>query len=374
MQQYSLNKLNMKKTLLTSIFILLGIFHSSAFGQYIDELKIVQETAQKENSFCKGVNQLLTPIANQGHPEALIALGDAYDACVKEAEPKKFITLFEIYGRAASEKTKTSGSMRGWHSHGRLWAYERLSNMMISAEKIPNYSSSTYSREIQALAVSAAFLGDAGRFFGSDGALCWRARNGGYWLKANGCSVISSIATDYAYPKSEGGHTSPFKTDPYTAMLWQYHAANETYGDKEEVKYFFEYANLALKKNRTFTGNIMCTGKSDSVAGGIQALRQSLTASPYFGTCQYKKWQLESNQLDIVSYTDGGILAEILDKKGSKTSNTAPKLFAIIDPISMKELAIAAGKELKINITDEKEMTKLIDDTYDKLKVNLAIK
>lgn len=364
----------MKNKLVKISCLVICIMHANAFAQYIDELKVVQDTAQKENTLCKSVNQLLAPIASQGHPEALIALGDVYDGCVKEAEPKKFITMYEIYGRAASEATKTTGGLKGWRSHGRMWAYARLSYMMISAEKVPGYSSSTYAKEIQALAASAAFLGEAGRSFGSDGALCWGGRNGAYWLKANGCDIISSIATDYAYPKSEGGHTSPFKTDPYTAMLWQYHVAKETYGSKEELEYFFIYANLAVKKNRTFSGNIMCSGKNDNVAGGVQALRQSLTASPYMGVCQFKKWQLDANQLDIVSYSDAGIHAEVLEKNGSKMQSKNPKLFAIIDPVSMRELAIAAGKELKINITDEKEMTKLIDDTYDKLKVNLAIK
>jgi len=355
------------------LILCLSILQTNVFAQYIDELKDVQDTAQRENSLCKSVNQILSPIALQGHPEALIALGDVYDACAKEVEPKKFMTLFEIYGRAASEKTKTTGALKDWHSHGRLWAYARLSDLMISSENIPAYSSSTYAREIQGFAAAAAFLGEAGRFFGSDGALCWRARNGKYWLQSNGCNIISSIATDYAYPKSEGGHTSPFKTDPYVAMLWQYHAAKETFGNKEEVKYFFEYANLAVKKSRPFSGNIMCIGKNDNVAGGIQALRQSLVSSPYFGTCQYKKWQFDAQQLDIVTYSDGGIHAEVLEKVGNKMQSKNPKIYAIIDPVGMKDLAIAAGKELKINITDDKEMTKLIDHTYDKLKANLSI-
>lgn len=364
----------MKNLLFKWILPCLCMFHANVYAQYIDELKEVQDAAQRENTLCKSVNQLVTPIASQGLPEALIALGDAYDACAKVVEPKKFMTLFEIYGRAAGEPTKTTGALKGWHSHGRMWAYARLSDLMISSENIPAYSSSTYAKEIQGLAAAAAFLGEAGRFFGSDGALCWRARNGKYWLKSNGCNIISSIATDYAYPKSEGGHTSPFKTDPYVAMLWQYHAAKETFGDKEEVQYFFEYANLAVKRSRTFSGNIVCTGMSDNVAGGIQALRQSLASSPYIGTCQYKKWQLDANQLNIVSYSDGGIHAEVLEKAGAKMQSKNPKLFAIIDPVGMKELAIAAGKELKINITDEKEMMQLIDLTYDKLKANLPIK
>jgi hypothetical protein len=64
----------------------------------------------------------------------------------KELEPKKLMPLFEIYGRAAGEPSKTIAALKAWNSQGRLWAYARLSDLMISSENIPAYSSSTYAK------------------------------------------------------------------------------------------------------------------------------------------------------------------------------------------------------------------------------------
>jgi hypothetical protein len=336
------------KILKISTFLLLVISHSASANLLIPELKDAQEAFKNTKNPCVGVINHVQPLAAQGHPQALIALGDLYQECSKESETEKFKKLFEIYGNAAIRDSLSSPqSFVGANkkTSGRSWGYHRLWRTMYYGNEVSGYRPENYVREIHILAAAALFHG------GQD--LCWRA--GGPWLESRGgCDAITQLSNDYVYPQGENGWKSPFKNKPLKGVMLQIHLANELNSD-DESKWVFDFAEKALAKNEKFEGKVVCINKAN-FSGGIQALRQNLFKSPYYGHCRNQEWSASGKTLKVVSFNDYGLIVQL--SSGG---------WGLISLERLPRLAFDAANELGVDIRDIEKMDAFVNNLHTKV-------
>ena len=309
------------------------------------ELEPAQKAFKESNDLCSGIVNTVRPLADREDPEALIAFGDIYRACVKDDETKKFETLFFLYAKGAT-RDSISNSISDKKTHARRWGYQRLWDLMYYAQDIKNFNPLDYIREMHILAAAALFHG------GQD--MCWRA--GGVWLESKyGCETIGQLANDYIYPVGEDGWKSPLPNKPLNGVMLQIHRANESNLDEEEVKWVFEFAKTALSQNVKINGKVVCLSK-DNFSGGIIALRQNLSQSPFFGHCIYKDWNSVGNKVTAKSFNDYGLVVEFSDGSG----------WGLIDLERLPRMAADAAKDLKADISIE-EMDEFVRNLYKKI-------
>ena len=339
----------MKNIFITTIsFVLTFYLSTTSANLLIPELKPAQEAFKNSKDVCNGVVNHVQPLAAQGHPQALIAMGDIYKTCSKDSETDKFKNLFEYYGHAAirdSLSSPKSGSNN--KTSGRSWAYHRLWGIMHYGNEVTGYDPLNYVREMHTLAAAALYHG------GRD--LCWRA--GGLWLESKyGCDAITQLANDYVYPKGPDGWKSPLKNNPLKGTMLQIHLANESNLNQEEVNWVFEFAKVAFAGSDKFSGKIICNN-STNFSGGIQALRQSLVNSPFYGHCRYNDWSAAGKTLTAKSFNDYGLVVQFSGSAG----------WGLIDLPGLQKMALEAANELGVDIRDIATMDKFVDDLHTRI-------
>lgn len=306
------------------------------------ELRPAQEALKKSQDLCVGVVDHVRPLAEKEHPEALIALGDIYKVCSKDSETDKFKMLFDIYGNAAI-RDSISESASNKKTSARAWAYHRLWGLMYYGNEVKGYRPQDFVRDIHILAAAALYHGGQ--------SLCWRA--GGIWLEAkNGCDAIGQLANDYVYPAGEDGWKSPLKNVPMKGTMLQIHRANESNLDKEEVKWVFDFAEKALAKNEKLAGKVVCTNNAN-FGGGIQALRQNLVQSPFYGHCRHQEWSAMGKTLKAASFTDNGLVVEFA--KGG---------WGLVELERLPRLALDASTDLGMDIRNIEKMDAYVNDLH----------
>jgi hypothetical protein len=321
-----------------SLALLMPVAHANLL---INELRPAQEAFKKSQDLCNGVLEHVQPLAEKEYPEAWIALGDIYKNCAKDGETQKFKTLFEVYSTAALLDS-VSGSSGNKKTGARAWAYHRLWSLMYRATEVSGYRAQDYVREIHILAAAALFNGGK--------ALCWRA--GGNWLESRngGCEVINQLANDYVYAANEEGWKSPLTNAPLKGTLLQIHRANESNHDKKEVKRVFDLAEKALAKNEKMAGKLVCTNNAN-FGGGIMALRQSLSESPFFGHCRHQDWSAMGKNLKVSGFNDYGLIVAL--PSGG---------WGLVDLDRLERLASDAATELGMDVGNIKKMDAFVND------------
>jgi hypothetical protein len=339
------------KCLFSALALLIAMISQTASATFlIPELEPAQKVFKEKDLCVAGVVDIVRPLAEKGHPEAMIALGDIYNTCVKkEIETVKFKNLFEVYLNAAT-RDSISPAVTSKKTHARRWAYHRLWSLMYYGNEVEGFKPMDYAREIHILAAAALLHG------GQD--VCWRAS--GVWLESrNGCDAIGQLANDYVYPTGDDGWKSPLKNAPLKGAMLQIHRANESNLDKEEVKWAFDFATRALEKNEKLSGKVVCTNKAN-FSGGIQALRQNLSNSPYYGHCRYQDWSGMGKTLDATSFTDYGLVVGFANGAG----------WGLVDLERLPRLAFDAAIELGMDIRDIEKMDAFVNALYTKIFEN----
>lgn len=328
-----------KTSLILSLALLIPAAHATLL---IDELKPAQEAFVQSQDICAGVGKLVEPLAEKGHPEALIAIGDVYKACAKDSETEKFKVLFELYGNAAI-RDSISPSVSNKKTNARSWAYHRLWGIMYYGNEVQGYRPQDYVRDLHILAAAALYNGGQ--------SICWRAS--GPWLESrDGCDAINQLANDYVYPTGEEGWKSPLKNAPMKGTMLQIHRANESNLNKEEVKWVFDFAEKALEKNEKLAGKVICVNDAN-FSGGIIALRQNLSNSPFFGHCQYQDWSATGKNLKATSFTDYGLVVALPNGR-----------WGLVDLERLPKLAFDAATELGMDIRNIEKMDAYINDLH----------
>lgn len=314
----------------------------------IPELEASQKSFKESKSLCIGVPNLVKPLAAQGHPQALIALGDIYAACSKDNDTDKFKNLFELYGNAAilDSISSPSRSYANKKTIGRSWAYHRLWKTMHYGNDVKGYKPQNYVKEMHILAAAALYHGDKD--------LCWRA--GGPWLESRGgCDAINQLANDYVYPTGQDGWRSPLKNKPLAGTMLQIHRANESNLNKGEVEKVFDFADKVTDTNQKLSGKVVCASNAN-LTGGIIALRQNLVQSPFFSQCRYQEWSGFSKSLKATNFNDYGLIVQL--PNGEK---------GLLELQSLRDLAFDAANELGVDIRDIPKMDSFVDNLHTKI-------
>lgn len=318
----------------------------------IPELEAAHEFYEKNETLCvAGLDPLVSPYAQEGHPEALIALGDMYMSCVEAEQITRFKTLLQLYGAAAISDSLSEG-VSNKSTHARRWGYHRLWYLLNST--IMPLDETKYVKEIHTLAAASLFHGgvDVCSFY-----------SGEKWLdsRSRGCELIATFANDQIYPTDGQGWVSPFKLNPLRGALMQAHLAIRLNQAKEEVDWAFEFFNEVLKQNSVIAGSVMCQDHHNLNAS-ISTLIARNTHSPFFGKCSNTRWNATGSDVNRMWFTDFGFVVALKDN---------PRLGLVALP-ELRNLVLDASRDLNIDITNIQELDLFVNNLYEKIMLELG--
>jgi len=318
----------------------------------IPELEAAHAHYENNKTLCvAGLDPLVSPYAEEGHPEALIALGDMYMSCVEAEQIYKFTNLLQLYGAAAISDSKSEG-VSNKLVHARRWGYHRLWYLLNST--LMPLDENKYVKDIHTLAAASLFHGgvDVCSFY-----------FGEKWLdsRSRGCELIAGLANDQIYPTDGQGWNSPFKLNPLRGALMQAHLAIRTNNQQEEVDWAFEFFNEVIRQDATLAGSVMCQNSSNLNAS-IAALMARNIHSPLFSTCSNKQWNAKGSEVKRIWFTDYGFVVRI-------ENNPSLGLVALPD---LRNLVFDASKDLDVDISKISELDVYINNLYERIMNDLG--